>query len=79
MTPDEMNDLAGEIERSDGIALMTPAGAIQLGIRRSAEVIAMLRDRSKYSLLESQFANCHKEIQSLRNALLAAGQSADAS
>jgi hypothetical protein len=67
----ELDALAEEIEQSDGIALMLTGGAVQLGIRRTAIVVAALRDRRKYSLLESQFANCHKEIQRLRDALLA--------
>jgi hypothetical protein len=67
----ELSDLADEIEQSDGIALMLTGGSVQLGIRRTAVVIAALRDRRKYILLESQFANCHKEIQRLRDALLA--------
>lgn len=66
----ELDDIADEIEQSDGIALMLTDGAVQLGIRRTAVVIAALRDRRKYSLLESQFANCHKEIQRLRDARL---------
>lgn len=68
---EELNALADEIERSNGIALMVTGGAWQLGIRRTAVVIAALRDRRKYSLLESQFSNCHKEIKQLREALLA--------
>lgn len=72
---EELNALADEIEQSDGIALMLTGGAVQLGIRRTAVVIAALRDRQKYSLLESQFANCHKEIRQLREALLAVPQS----
>ena len=69
LTPDEMKELADDIEASDG--LMTLGSApIQLGIRRTAAIIAMLRDRRKYSLLESQFANCHKEIARLRAELL---------
>lgn len=68
---EELSALADEIEQSDGIALMLTGGSVQLGIRRTAVVIAALRDRRKYSLLESQFANCHKEIKQLREALLA--------
>lgn len=70
MMADEMNALADEIEASEGIALMDAGGPTQLGIRKTAAIIDMLRDRRKYSLLESQFANCHKEIKRLRESLL---------
>jgi hypothetical protein len=70
MTPDEMAALADEIEASEGIILMDAGVPTQVCIRKTSAVIAMLRDRRKYSLLESQFANCHKEIKNLREALL---------
>lgn len=80
MTADEMTELADQIERSEGLVRIVPGeGAVQLGIKRTAAIIAMLRDRRKYSLLESQFANCHKEIKSLRGALIAIGHSDKAS
>ena len=75
LTPEEMASLADEIEASNGLIVMLPGprfGTEQIGIRKTAAVVAMLRDRRKYSLLESQFANCHKEIKQLREALLAA-------
>jgi hypothetical protein len=73
MTSDEMASLADEIEASNGLIIMLPGprfGTEQIGIRKTAAVVAMLRDRRKYSLLESQFSNCHQEIRRLREALL---------
>jgi hypothetical protein len=73
LSPEEMGLLADEIEGSNGLIIMLPGprfGTEQIGIRRTAAVVAALRDRRKYSLLESQFANCHKEIKQLREALL---------
>lgn len=75
LTPDEMASLADEIEASNGLVIMLPGprfGTEQIGVRKTAAIIAMLRDRRKYSLLESQFANCHQKIKKLREALLTA-------
>ena len=39
----ELNDIADEIEQSDGIVLMLTGTTRQLGIRKSAMVVAALR------------------------------------
>lgn len=43
LTAAELRNLVDEIERSDGLLRMTPEGPIQLGIKRSAAIIAALR------------------------------------
>jgi hypothetical protein len=78
LSVDEMAALADQIEASEGLVVMKDNGIQQLGIKRTAAVIAALRDRRKYSLLESQFANCHAEIGRLRTELLRYTASSDA-
>lgn len=78
MSGEDIGALADEIESSNGLVLMLPGprfGTVQLGIKKTAQVVEILRDRRKYSLLESQFENCHKEIRRLREALMAVGAS----
>ncbi len=45
----ELADLANEIEQSDGIALMLTGGAKQIGIRRTALIVAALRASAQHA------------------------------
>lgn len=47
-----------------------PNGLNTVALKISETMDEVREDRRKYSLLESQFANCHKEIKRLRDALL---------
>jgi hypothetical protein len=43
LTREEMEELANDIEESEGIALLKPVGPIQVGFRRSAAIVDILR------------------------------------
>jgi len=47
LTPEQMTELADDIETSDGVALLKPAGPMQIGFRRSAAIIDILRRMAK--------------------------------
>ena len=59
MTHPDREALANEIELSDGIVLMFPQGPVQIGIKKTVEVIAALRDSLSRPSNTDRKSVCH--------------------
>ena len=71
--PQQMREGVEKKCSRESLETMLLWGADEIDRQRKADAVW----RQKYSLLESQFANCHKEIKRLREALLTGGDTSD--
>jgi hypothetical protein len=71
--PQQMREGVEKKYSRESLETMLLWGADEIDRQRKADAVW----RQKYSLLESQFANCHKEIKRLREALLTGGDTSD--